>query len=40
MPNDPLFGVFVLVAISAILAVIGWVAGQLIRVVIEALNEQ
>ena len=38
MPDDPLFAVFVLVAGASILAVIGWILGQLIRVVIEALN--
>jgi hypothetical protein len=38
MVSDPLFGVLVAAAIASIFAVIGWVAGQLIRIVIEALN--
>jgi hypothetical protein len=38
MVNDPLFGVLVATAIAAMFAVIGWVAGQLIKVVMAALN--
>jgi hypothetical protein len=38
MPSDSLFVVFVVSAIAAMLAVIGWIAGQLIKVVIEAFN--
>ena len=38
MVNDPLFVVLVATVIASMFAVIGWLAGQLIRIVIEALD--